>query len=161
MATKSVTISPAAAQAAGCSATCESYHSGVVPEQTAGGGTLHYTNFQAIARPKLGWRLKYWDVSHHYTVNDGTTHDETIRYTRPNPFPIAKEFSKFENPFEFEITGADPFPVITIKDEITAIVAEFETWSYVPTHLLVNTANMASPVALTYDPETHKLVADF
>lgn len=169
MATKPVTVSPPAALAAGCTATCESYYTGTQQPSYQGDVTISYTNYQVIARGRIGtWKPKRIKVSHFYTYSDGSTSTDTITYRSsnygdPNPwnFPAVKSFTDRENPFEFE--EVDPGTVTrlrTVKDEITGIEVEFEG-GYTPTHLLVNSSTTENPAKLVYDPATNLLVADY
>lgn len=168
MATKPVTVSPPAAAAAGCTATCESYYTGTQQPSYQGGATRSYTNFQVIATGRIGWKPKRIKVSHFYTYSDGSTGTETVTYRsrdfgEPNPwnFPAVKNFTDHENPFEFEeIDAGTETRLRTVKDEITGVEVEFEG-GYTPTHLLVNSYSKSFPVQLLYDPTTNLLVADY
>ena len=168
MATKPVTVSPPAAAAAGCTATCESYYTGT-QQPSSQGAIDSYTNFQVIARGRIGtWKPKRIKVSHFYTYSDGSTSTDTITYRSsnygdPNPwnFPAVKNFTDHENPFEFEeIDPGTEWRLRTVKDEITGIEVEFEG-GYTPTHLLVNSSTAENPAKLVYDPATNLLVADY
>lgn len=163
MSTKIVTISPNGAAAAGCTATCESYYSGSKPDSGSIGGTMHFTNFQATAVAARGWSFVRWNVTHRYTYSDASPpREETIKYRRYNPFPATTTATDIENPFEYEYTGDNTYPVYTRKDEIVGVEAVFEAAPVPdPTDLLVNSASRSSPVQLVYDPATDLLVADF
>lgn len=149
MASKTVTISPTGAEAAGCTATCGSYHQGVVPPSYQGGNTLAYTNYQVVATGVGNWRPINIKVSHFYTYSDGSTSTETITYRSsnygdPNPwnFPSAKSYTERENPFEF--TETDPgteWRVRTVDDTITGVEVEFyESTPPTPTTYTITTA---------------------
>lgn len=134
MASKTTIVSPAGATTAGCSATCDSYHSGVIPPSYEGGATLAYTNYQVVATGVGNWQPKRIKVTHFRTYSDGTTSSEIITYrssdygdANPWNFPAVKEFSDWENPFEY--TETDPGTetrLRTINDTITGVEVEFE-----------------------------------
>lgn len=152
MASKTVTISPAGAQSAGCTATCNSYYQGVKPPQYSGDVTEEYTNYQVIATGVGNWRPKTIKVSHFYTYSDGTTGTETISYRssnygEPNPwrFPAVESFNDWENPFEYHETDPGSTTAVrTVDDTITGIEVVFDE-STPPTTLytIVTTASPA------------------
>lgn len=134
MASKTTTVSPEGARAAGCSATCDSYYSGVVPPSYQGEATLAYTNYQVVATGVGNWRPKLIKVTHSYTRSDGSTGGETITYlssdhgdANPWSFPATKNYSYWDNPFEWTETdsGTESRPR-TIDDTITGVEVEFE-----------------------------------
>lgn len=149
MASKTITVSPAGAIAAGCSATCDSYYSGIKPPSYQGAETVAYTNYQVVATGVGNWRPKRIKVTHAYTYSDGTTGGQTITYrssdygdTNPWSFPAVKESSNWENPFEFRET--DPGTVTrlrTVNDTITGVEVEFEeSTPPTPTSYTITTA---------------------
>lgn len=149
MASKTTTVSPEGARAAGCSATCDSYHPGVVPPSYQGDVTLAYTNYQVIATGVGNWRPKLIKVTHSYTYSDGSTGGETITYrssdhgdANPWSFPATKNYSARDNPFEWtETDSGTEWRLRTIDDTITGVEVEFEeSTPPTPTSYTITTA---------------------
>lgn len=161
MASKTVTIEPVQAIVAGCRATCASYYDGT-KEGGSSYDSIAYTNYQCVATVATGWRfLRFECVLRGTTNRDGHTYTETLTLNT-NPAPVQQITNNWANPFEYEVIGDDGSVYMTIKEEIISVVAYFEEIPvHVPTHLLVNTYAKSTPVSLTYDPATHKLVADY
>jgi len=162
MASKTVTIEPVQAIVAGCRATCASYYDGTKPGGSGYDG-INYTNYQcSVTNLAAGWRFLRYEYTIKGTLNrDGHTYTEKVTL-RTDPAPIQQKTTDWENPFEYEVIGDDGSVYQTIKEEIVSVTAYFEQIPvHVPTHLLVNTYAKSTPVALTYDPATHKLVADY
>lgn len=149
MASKTTTVSPAGAIGAGCSATCDSYYSGIKPPSYQGAETIAYTNYQVVATGVGNWRPKRIKVTHAYTYSDGTTGGQTITYrsrdygdTNPWSFPAIKESSNWENPFEFRETDPGTETRLrTVNDTITGVEVEFEeSTPPTPTSYTITTA---------------------
>lgn len=153
MATKPVTVLPAAAAAAGCTATCESYASGT-------SGNESFTNYSCLATPVGEWVLLRWDFVTTYTYRDG--HTSTASWTRDayNPYPPSRRDDVAVNPNDstFTYTGT-PHPDDMMSESFAA-TAVFR-FNHSPTNLLVNSYNHESRVQLVHDPTTNLLVADY
>lgn len=149
MASKTTIVSPEGARTARCSATCDSYHSGVIPPSYQGGATRAYTNYQVIATGVGNWRPKLIKVTHSYTYSDGSTDGKTIIYqssdygdANPWSFPATKNYSATENPFEE--TETDPgteWRLRTIDDTITGVEVVFEEGTPTTTYTASASAN--------------------
>ena len=160
MASKTVSISPVEALVAGCRATCESYYDGTKPGSVHYDG-MTYMNYQCVATVATGWRFLRLEYVLKGTTTRGLTYTQTLKLNT-NPAPAQKVTTNWENPFEYDVHGADGSVNITTKEEIISVTAYFERIPvHVPTHLLVNTYSKSVPVKLVHDPATHKLVADY
>ena len=155
MATKPVTILPAAAAAAGCAATCESYATGTIP----GANTEVWTNYQIVATAVNGW-----EVVAPVTVTTQERYQETTYPPQDDTYPAPpypadgdRDFNNRKNPSEREITWSGGSQSYTIL----GVTVRFRR---IPTNLLVNSFNRSTPVQLVYDDRpggTGLLVADF
>lgn len=149
MASKTTIVSPEGARTAGCSATCDSYYSGVKSPSYQGDVTLAYTNYQVIATGIGNWRPKLIKVAHSYTYSDGSTGGETITYrssdygdANPWNFPAVKEFSDWENPFEYiETDPGTTTRLRTVNDTITGVEVVFEEGTPTTTYTASASAN--------------------
>lgn len=153
MATKPVTILPAAAAAAGCTAACESYASGTITGIT---NTEVWTNYQIVATAADGWEAvapiivktqeRYQEIT--YPPQDDT-------YPAP-PYPADsdRDFNNRKDPSEREITWSGGSQSYTIL----GVTVNFRR---IPTNLLVNSFNREPRVRLVYDPDTNLLVGDY
>ena len=144
MASKNVTITPQAAIAAGCSATCESYYHDVDSSRD-----MYY--YQLVATRSSGWRFKKftWKLYRNGTLESGTTTSRSE--LPPSPPSIWDPYAGLL------IEGWTEYVTPRQVYELTDIVAEFEP----VTNLLINSAICELPVKLVYDPTTNRLVADY
>ena len=152
MATKPVTILPAAAAAAGCTATCESYASGTIP----GANAEVWTNYQIVATAAAGWEVvDPTDVQMQERYNQTTYPPYIYSYPKP-PYPADgdRDFNNRMNPSEREITWSGGSQSYTIL----GVTVHFRR---IPTNLLVNSFNREPRVRLVYDPDTNLLVGDY
>lgn len=151
MASKSVTVSPPAAAAAGCTATCTSYY-----EWHDGESADNYLiAYQVQANPANGWGVAsiQWVL---YDLDAGT--GRTVTKTGVSEFP--------PSPPDIDYPGADDLTDSSTvygghsygRYEVRNVVV---TFARVHTNLLVNSSNLSSPVQLVYDPTTGNLVADY
>lgn len=160
MASKTVTVEPVDAYAAGCRATCASYYDGTKPPGPHDDGAS-YTNYQCSATVAASWRFVRFEYVLQGTTNRSETYTDTVRLTT-NPAPLQQVTTNWENPFEWEVHGDDGSVYRTIKEKIISVKAVFEQIPHHdPTNLLVNTYSKSIPVKLVHDPATHKLVADY
>ena len=140
---KSVNISPAAAQAAGCAVQC--------PGEQTDYSNGWYRSYTLSATEATGWRFVKF------------TWDKT-RVTQSGSTPLGSDESTY-NPSYASDGVAEQRTDFTAtwfqEDQISGITAHFERTSRAPTHLLVNSAALSAPVRLVYDPTTDKLVADY
>lgn len=182
MASKTVTISPAGAAAAGCSAACDSYYSGVKtytgghprPGESGGSTLVTYTNYQLAAMSVAGWRFKGWNVTRQKYVTGGLDEHGNVRtdvvtetdhryQSGPSPYP--QDTTAIDYTWPGDLEEANPgydWRRHTFKWEIISVEAQFEQESP-PAHtdLLVNSSTIESPAKLVYDPATNLLVADY
>ena len=141
---KTVTISPPAAAAAGCTATC----TGTETTFSDGGWQRNYT---ATATAVGNWRfVKFTWVRTRYQ-NTGT--------------PIPTDYESTSNPADSS-DGLSELRVVYSSGRwaeyiISGLTAVFEYVAPPHTHLLVNSATKESPPHLVYDPTTNLLVADY
>ena len=164
MATKTVEIQPAAAAAAGCTATaCTSYASGSIETLPA---ITTFTNFEAEATAAGTWVFEKWEIHYHIERNDSTETEDVVDNDPWNPVPLNKTTTSPQSPTEYTTTFkpqyATPYQVET-KQTITRIVARFRN-THTPTNLLVNSSNRSTPVQLVYDDRAGhgaQLVADY
>ena len=156
MATKPVTILPAAAAAAGCTATCESYASGTTEDS---GYTTRWTNYQVVATAAAGWSVAKIECKRQRTPPGGTPvpAPTMIGFASPLPLDSDRRFDAQTEPCDFTIS--DPYGGED-KTEITGVAVTF-IFARTPTHLLVNSFNREPRVQLVYDPATNLLVADY
>jgi len=160
MATKQVQISPIAARLAGCTATCESYATGVTTG-LAWGGVKTWTNYQCVATPAGAWFFDHWEVKTKTRDYEG---DETTdgNTTRVNPYPRSQDHSYERQPSEATIAYSQtPDPDAAVEYTIAEIVAVFDRNARVPTHLPVDSSNLAAPVQIVHDGTSNLPVADF
>jgi hypothetical protein len=153
MATKPVTVLPAAAAAAGCAATCESYASGTSE-------TTSWTNYSCAATEVGEWVLLRWEFVTTYTYRDG--HTSTASWTRDayNPYPPSRRDDVWVSPYDATYTYSGalyPSDVISATFTVTAVFHYYHT----RTNLLVNSFNREPRVRLVYDPDTNLLVGDY
>ncbi len=153
MAAKPVTILPAAAAAAGCTATCESYASGTT-------GNESWTNYSCSATAVGEWVLLRWDFVTTYTYRDG--HTSTASWTRDayNPYPPSRRDDVAVNPHDstYTYTGT-PLPDDMMSESFTA-TAVFR-FNHAPTNLPVYDDRPNGTGLLVHDPTTNLLVADY
>lgn len=160
MATKSVTISPPAAQAAGCDATCKSYvDDGTYSDSSS---TTTFTNYELEATPAPGWEFLRFEETYRLSEYDGRdVFEETLNLAH-NPWPGTRDYTAQTAPTEYERVMNNPVRyTIRAKVEILSLVAVFGPATHTPTNLLVNSADRSTPVKLVYDPTTNLLVADY
>lgn len=155
MATKSVTILPAAAQAAGCTATCTMFDRNDDGES----GWIEY--YQLSASAVFPWRF----VRFEYTTVDwrptGSTSTDWTQTENPTP-PQQQQIDAVGRALIDSETYYPPGGPLVQHVTLTNIVAVFATRT--PTNLLVNSSNRSTPVQLVYDDRaghTAQLVADY
>ena len=153
MASKTVTISPAAALAAGCTATCESYVTGTEA------GVIDFTNYQFAAIPAAGWRIVRFEFDEH--TQSSTGGDTTQSFAKAAdaagkyPADADRDYSARLEPFEDDYTDGTYHEWTTLE----SCAAVFEPAA--ATDLLVNSHARENPAHLVYDPTTNLLVADY
>ena len=153
MATKPVTVSPPAAAAAGCAATCVSYATGTEA------GVIDFTNYQFAATTVGNWRIVRFDFDEH---TQSSTGGDTVQSfskapgaAKKYPADADRDYSARLEPFEDDYTDGTYHEWTTLEN----CVAVFELRT--PTHLLVNSSTTENPAKLVYDPTTNLLVADY
>ena len=153
MASKTVTISPPAALAAGCTATCESYVTGTEA------GVIDFTNYQFAATAAAGWRIVRFDFDEHTQSSTGgdTTQSfsEAADAAGKYPSDADRDYTARLEPFEDDYTDGTYREWTTLEN----CVAVFEPTT--ATDLLVNSSTIETPAKLVYDPTTNLLVADY
>ena len=155
MATKSVTISPAAAQAAGCTATCTMF------DRNDYGDSGWAEFYQLSASAVFPWQF----VRFEYTTVDwrptGSTSTDLAQTENPTP-PQQQQSDAVDRALIDSETHYPPGGPLTQQVTLTNIVAVFAVRT--PTNLLVNNSNRSSPVQLVYDDRAGhaaQLVADY
>lgn len=142
-----VDIQPPTAAAAGCSATCEfSSSDSNLPY-------WEYVYYKLTATPAAGWTFGYFEWSLHVeNATTGDSWDDGPYQLSSNPGTSNLLYDGFIDLSELG-TGQGR--------EVTTITGLKVVFVRVPTHLLVNSANLSAPVQLVYDPATNLLVADY
>ena len=154
MATKQVQISPIAARLAGCTATCESYAHDDFPD----GGWAEY--YQATATPANGWRFVRFDWTLNIETPSGTSPDALTNTSNPLPNTADKQQSATLGVWDFLTLGSHG--QFVQRGTMSDWVAVFEQVApHVPTHLPVDSSNLAAPVQIVHDGKTNLPVADF
>ena len=160
MATKPVTVLPAAAAAAGCTATCESYASGTWTDVPTG-AVFDWTNFQAVAATVGGWDFDRFRLYKQTTDSDGNVLPPyKDREYASTPMPSDRETSDSEPSWCGDMVQTNPEDARywVRQDIILYVEAVFRR---IPTNLLVNSFNREPRVRLVYDPDTNLLVGDY
>lgn len=142
-----VDIQPPAADAAGCSANCESSSS------DSNLPYWEYTYYKLTATLAAGWTFDHFEW-HLHTENATTGDTWDSDHVSPNNPAISSLnlYDGFIDLSELE-TGQGR--------EVTTITGLKAVFVRVPTHLLVNSANLSAPVQLVYDPTSNRLVSDY
>ena len=151
MATRTVSISPPQAQAAGCTATCADYP-GSSGSIGSGVYLLEWNNFECSATLAAGWAFSSFMVTIQEYRNGSASGSPTTTYYYINP--TGKNTTTYRMPYEYAYPN-------TSDNTYTRIVSVVATFVRAKTHLLVNSFNKSSPVQLCYDPTTGLLVADY
>ena len=144
-----VDIQPPAANAAGCSATCDvDYYDRNLPY-------WEYVYYKLTATFVAGWTFDHFEWRlHTENATTGDTWDDDY-VSRDNPATSSGLYDGFAD--LSEIGTGQGRDVTTI----TGLKAVFVRAPRVPTHLLVNSATKESPAKLVYYPATNLLVADY
>ena len=146
MATKPVTTLPNEAVAAGCMATCVSWRHDLESRED-----IYW--YQISATAPAGWELDY--ISWKLGIN-GTPNNYTV-YSK-NPIPETRNiYAQYAGSL---IDGWTDYITPRRVYTLSNVEAHFKR-QHTPTHLLVNSANLGSPVQLVYDPASNRLVADY
>jgi len=146
MASKTVTITPAAAAAAGCTATCESYR-----HLQDSRRDVYY--FQIVGVPVAGWQVKYikWKIA--------GTGAGSYTYSQGDKVPVTPSIY---DPYAGDlIDGWSDYTTPRSEWTLYDVEVEFETAAPTHTDLLVNSSTVESPAKLVYYPTSNLLVADF
>ena len=131
-------------------------------------GLSRYQFYTYTGHPAAGYRLVQFKFVENVSIYDGDTeetypseHEIGYNYIHDNSYAVADHPSAYtiQVPgavwsYEYEGTG------IEVWVSSLTVEAVFERY-YIPTHLLVNSANKSTPVQLVYDPTTNLLVADY
>lgn len=143
-----VDIQPPAAAAAGCSATCDvDGRDGYLPY-------FEYVYYKLTATLADGWTFGYfeWSVYRENATTGDTWDDGPFQ----DPYnPTTDHFKLYDGFVDLDaLETGEGREVVTIKGLKAVFIRD-------PTRLLVNSANLGSPVQLVYDPTTNLLVADY
>lgn len=141
-----VDIQPPTA-AAGCSATCDiDHYDRDLPY-------YEYVYYKLTATLADGWTFGYFEWSLHVeNATTGDSWDDGPYQLSSNPGTSTWLYDGF---IDLGALGTGQ------GREVTTITGLKAVFVRVPTHLLVNSANLGSPVQLVYDPATNLLVADY
>ena len=151
MATRTVSISPPLAQAAGCTASCADYP-GSSGSIGSGVSYLEWNNFECSATPAAGWAFSSFAVTRQEYCNGAAYGTPTTTNYYVNP--TGKDTTTYRMPYEYAYPN-------TSENTYVRIVSVVATFVRVRTHLLVNSFDRSTPVQLVYDPTTGFLVADY
>ena len=150
MATRSVTISPQAAAAAGCTATCESIREDASPPYW----DIFY--YQLAAAAVAGWEFVGFSWTLHWENSTTGGSGDTPATGTSNPY--SDDSTLYDGWYDLAALeigqGRDVYSLV-------GLTATFRQSQPEPTHLLINSATKENPAKLVYDPATNLLVADY
>ena len=150
MASKTVTISPAAAAAAGCTATCESIREDASPP------SYEILYYQLAAAAAAGWEFVDFSWTLHWENSTTGGSGDTPATNTSNPY--SNDLTLFEGWVDWAALEVGPGRDVY---SLVGLTATFRRPQPTPTHLLVNSSTVESPAKLVYDPATNLLVADY
>lgn len=119
-------------------------------------------SYKLTATPSAGFRFVRFDITREYSDFQGSSYTHSVSNTESPAIAIV------------DLPAGDPANLLGSvrrlygRDSsqwylynVTNVIAVFERIPHVPTHLLVNSSSLGSPVRLVHDPATHLLVADY